>query len=267
MCLQVGLRPSVCRPLACLAVFCSLLFAVSVRAEPITVGYYVWPPHVMTVNGKADGVAVRYFKLVAEESGWTDVRFQSYPFKRLLDKLADNSIEIALFLTITPERAAKFAYPKTPYHNASFSVAIAKWHRVQAVDSAAALHGLRVGYLKGAYRSPALQDERIKYYYFFGPDWAYRNLTRAYDGLLDAVLSDSLLLDYELRRIRYTKFFNVFHLQEGGIPIYSVMSTKFAEDHLSAYEAALSKVMQTVSYESIYETYVHDVVDGDWAPQ
>jgi hypothetical protein len=87
-----------------------------VQAKRFQVGYFQVSPHAMPdVQGRAQGVAVAYFKRIVEKMGIADVHFRLFPLQRLLVALENNQLEMALLFARNPGREAVFVYPRRPF--------------------------------------------------------------------------------------------------------------------------------------------------------
>ena len=68
-------------------------------ARPLRVGYFKVAPHAMPgPQGTPQGVAVEYFKFIAQEMQLDEIEFIMLPLGRLLLDLENNRIDMALLL-------------------------------------------------------------------------------------------------------------------------------------------------------------------------
>jgi hypothetical protein len=116
-----------------------------VQAKRFQVGYFQVSPHAMPdVQGRAQGVAVAYFKRIVEKMGIADVHFRLFPLQRLLVALENNQLEMALLFARNPGREAAFVYPRRPFCYTQPCIAVPAAHWLKTIESIAPLLTLSI---------------------------------------------------------------------------------------------------------------------------
>jgi hypothetical protein len=158
-----------------------------VQAKRFQVGYFQVSPHAMPdVQGRAQGVAVAYFKRIVEKMGIADVHFRLFPLQRLLVALENNQLEMALLFARNPGREAAFVYPRRPFCYTQPCIAVPAAHWLKTIESIAPLLTLSIQESAGAYRSAFIQDPRIKLEPMHGDDYTPRCFSKLLLNRIDA---------------------------------------------------------------------------------
>lgn len=238
-------------------ILASLVFTHTIKAEILNIGYFDFPPHVITENHKATGVAVDYFNLIRHEMKIRDVNYKSIPMKRLMDLLESGQIDIGLFFAKTPERAAKFIYPKEAFTSLVIALALKKTHPLISIRTVEDILPLKLGFFKGGYLPPMLQDKRLTIEYLYEKNWTILNLQKVKRGRLDAAISTYYQMEYEAKKHGMLEDFKFLKVPDSDAPIYSVMSESCAKKYLRLYENALIKVKREKSYSQVFEEFIN----------
>lgn len=239
-----------------------LLASFAVQAEPasipLRVGYFKVPPHAMPDNqGRADGVAVLYFKRVAREMELEEIEFTLLPLARLLSELAKDNIDMALLLAKNPERAAIFVYPERPFCATKPSIALSAALPLERITRVEDLLSLTFHETPGNFRTPIMRDPRLQIEPLTGNDFTRRCFSMILAGRIDACYQpDHYPIQFEAAREPFLAKINVRYLPDPAIGLYSVFSSAAAPLYCRRYEEALSAVKQRQSYGSEYETFV-----------
>jgi hypothetical protein len=227
-------------------------------ASPLRVGYFEVAPHAMPdAQGRADGVAVLYFKRVAQEMALGDIEFVLLPLARLLSELEKSNLAMALLLAKNSERAGKFVYPEEPFCVTKPSIAISAdvpLERVTAVEDLLTLTFLET---PANFRSPIMQDPRLKIAPLSGDNFTRRCFAMIVAGRIEACYQpDHYPIQFEAARQEFRSKINVRYLPDPPIGLYSVFSPAAAPAYLRRYEAALATVKQRQSYGGEYEAFM-----------
>jgi polar amino acid transport system substrate-binding protein len=229
-----------------------------VQAKRFQVGYFQVSPHAMPdVQGRAQGVAVAYFKRIVEKMGIADVHFRLFPLQRLLVALENNQLEMALLFARNPGREAAFVYPRRPFCYTQPCIAVPAAHWLKTIESIAPLLTLSIQESAGAYRSAFIQDPRIKLEPMHGDDYTPRCFSKLLLNRIDACYQpDHYPLVFEANKNQYDSRIRVITLPEPPIGLYSVFSKQSAGIYLQSYETALDEVAREITYEDLFKAFI-----------
>jgi hypothetical protein len=176
-----------------------------VQAKRFQVGYFQVSPHAMPdVQGRAQGVAVAYFKRIVEKMGIADVHFRLFPLQRLLVALENNQLEMALLFARNPGREAAFVYPRRPfcYTQPCIAVPAAHW---RGPSNRSPLLALSIQESAGAH----LPLSRIEPMH--GDDYTPRCFSKLLLNRIDACYQHTTRLCLKPTRIAYDSRIRVIH--------------------------------------------------------
>jgi polar amino acid transport system substrate-binding protein len=228
------------------------------QARPLRVGYFKVAPHAMPgPQGAPQGVAVAYFKLIAGEMQVDDLEFILLPLGRLLLDLEKNRIDMALLLARNAEREKKFVYPQTPFCVTKPSIAVRASNPLGKIRSIEDLLPLTFHETPGNFRTPIMQDPRLRIEPLTGEDFTRRCFAMIVAGRIDACYQpDHYPIQFEATRPEFLSKVNVLYLPDPPIGLYSAFSKIGAPAYLARYEAALAVVQKRQSYGAVYETFM-----------
>lgn len=242
-----------------LSMVCSMFFFVPLAlAKPFHIGYFLVKPHIMpTVDGQPRGVAVEYFKYIADEMGLSELKFSLFPLKRLLLELEQNRIDMAMLLAKNPERALKFVYPGQPFCLTRPSIVVNAASSLKTIRSVDDLLKLSIQESAGGFRSPFLRDHRLKIEPLHGTDYTMRCFSKLLTRRTDACYQpDHYPLEFEAMRGRSSPRVRILRFPEPPIGLYSVFSKQGAKTYLEPYETALDRVKQKISYKETFQAVI-----------
>jgi hypothetical protein len=204
-------------------------------------------------SGEAEGVAVEYFKLIAEKMALENVEFRLHPLKRLLVELEQNRLDMALLFGKNPERESVFIYPRNPFCRTRPSVAVKASHPLKNVRSVEDLLPWKSQESAGANRTVFIRDPRFKLEPLYGDNYTMRCYFKLVKERIDACYQpDHYPLVFETEGDFFALKIRVLELPEPPIGLYSVFSKKSADRYLERYEAALEEVRREKSYEELF---------------
>lgn len=208
-------------------------------------------------EGAPIGVAVDYFKKIANEMGAVEVRFRQIPLKRLLTALEQNAIDMALLFAKNDERAKRFVYPEHPFCMTRPAIAVHASHPLKTVESIESLLPYIIQESAGAYRSPFIRDSRLKFEPLHGSNYTQRCFSMLLLNRAEVCYQpDHYPILFEANRDKYDSRIRVILLPEHPIGLYSVFSKQSARLYLKKYEHALGQVQQEISYETMYQHFM-----------
>ena len=228
------------------------------HAKPFHVGYFLVNPHIMpTPDGPPKGVAVEYFKYIAEKMGLSELKFSLFPLKRLLLELEQNKIDMAMILAKNSERAAKFVYPGQPFCLTRPSIVVNAASSLKTIHSVEDLLNLSIQESAGAFRSSFIRDHRLKIEPLHGTEYTRQCFSKLLTKRTDACYQpDHYPLEFEANRGNSRSKVRILTLPESPIGLYSVFSKQGAKIYLERYEQALVQVKQKISYEETFQTVI-----------
>lgn len=244
--------------LICLLVFFFPLLYISGQ-DHIDVGYFEFPPHVMTENGEAVGPAVDFFNLLAQEMGFESWSFQHYPINRLFDYLENGRVDMGLYFAKNEERASRFIYPQSPYTYVPLSLAFRSDHPLEEIVDMEEIYPLTIGYLQGAYLPDQFLDPRMNFVYLYGQNWTFQNLSKVQAGRIDAALSGYYQMIFDIKNYQMEQDIKVLTLPFSTVEIFNVLSPSFAEDNLQLYQESLDRLLSQTSYDQIFNEFLEEM--------
>jgi ABC-type amino acid transport substrate-binding protein len=238
----------------------SIADPIHIFAKPLHVGYFTVAPHAMPgPQGTPDGVAVEYFRFVAQEMQLDDIEFIMLPLGRLLLDLENNRIDMALLLARNAERVEKFVYPEKAFCVTKPSIAVHASNPLAKVKSVEDLLPLTFHETPGNYHTTIMQDPRLRIEPLNGDNFTRRCYAMIVAGRVDACYQpDHYPIQFEAVREEFVSKVKVLYLPDPPIGLYSVFSKASAPLYLRRYEKALDAVKQRQPYGAVYEQFIAD---------
>jgi ABC-type amino acid transport substrate-binding protein len=229
-------------------------------AKPLRVGYFKVAPHAMPgPQGAPQGVAVEYFRFIAQEMQLDEIEFIMLPLNRLLQDLEKNRIDMALLLARNAERVEKFVYPEKAFCVTKPSIAVSVSNPLQKVTSVEDLLPLAFHETPGNYHTAVMQDPRLRIEPLAGEDFTRRCYAMIVAGRIDACYQpDHYPIQFEAVREPFVHLVKILYLPDPPIGLYSVFSKASAPLYLQRYEKALDAVKQHHAYGAIFADFITD---------
>lgn len=243
------LRTLACCLILLLGAWCPSVWA----AQPVLrVGYFDIPPHARAAgDSQHAGAAIAYFRLIAREMGVQPV-FVHQPLARLL---AGGDVDALLFVAKTPERAQRWHFASRPLFTVQGALLVRADSPLQRVQGSEDLLPLTIGVWSQGYRSPLLDDPRLKLAPMAGSQVVERNIEKLLRGWIQAYYSpDQTAMQVVLARKGLEQQLRLLPLPEEPRPLYTAFSAASAA-YLPVYEAALRKVQQRTPYPVFLQEY------------
>jgi len=224
-------------------------------AETLRVSYFVLKPHTMPEDkGKHSGVAIAYFRRIADKMGIQEISFTQIPLKRLILQLENDESDLALFMGKNPEREEKFIFPKQPLINTKPVIAVKSSHSLKEVKSAEDLLTLKIAHVADGYLSPMMRDSRLQFEQIHGQDTLSRGIQMVMNGYVDAYyIPDAYSMRFVVMSGGKTSEIRILPLPESPMGLYSAFSKASAEKYMERYEKALAEVQKEASYGDFFE--------------
>ena len=237
-----------------LIVACSSVPAVA--ADVLRVGYFDLPPHTSAgLSAGQDAAAKDYFRRVAERMDVAEVQFTQYPLPRLLLMLEQGRLDMALMLAKSPEREAKFVYPRMPLFSTASVLAVPRNNPLQAVQGRENLASLNIGVWQGGYHSALLGDPNLRLTTLSGDHVVNKGLGMVLAGRVDGFyFPDAYALRFEVLKQHLQNDIKILPMPEPALALYSVFARPAAVTYLARYEQALREVQAEISYEQFFTT-------------
>lgn len=257
MVFSLALRNNSIPPLFCVLVL-SVVTLSSSCAYAFKVGFFVFEPHAMLIDGQQDGAAVTYLRdYIAPEMG-IEVDFEGpVSFTRLLFDFSHGAYDAVLLLAKNPERARDFVYPSQPYGFMESSLLVPKDFPHETLTSPSQLKGLVIGYARKAWRTPFMRDKSLKFDMITTRYSTDTNFHKLDEGRVDCIYSpDKNALLYGLKTHVVERPCKLLVVPGPKVGFYTVFHPSVSFEIVRRYEKALSKVQALHSYESLVEEYL-----------
>jgi polar amino acid transport system substrate-binding protein len=235
-----------------------LVVASSAYSQTFRVGFFTTEPEmVIGSDMTAQGPLVEYFRKVAAKMGIQQVEFVNRPLARLFFELDDNNIDAALVLTMKPDRAAKYVYPKTPLCLADTGVVVLKSSPVKKIVVASDLLPLRIGAVGGSAITPILSDKASDIQYVFSNNPLIQLFEMLRSKRIDGVYVPShRVINYFIKKYADSTEMRILPLPEEPIPFYTVFTKKSAPTYLARYEKAVKQQQAEISYQAYFDKWL-----------
>ena len=250
---------SVFKELPIVFIFVWVWYATQLFAEPVRVGYFAVPPHVIEEDGSITGACVDFFeKKIAPQMGVTVIwskKTMSIP--RILIEFQNKRLDACLVMAKNVEREKISYYPKVSFIESGPVLALLKDHPLKEVKTLDDILNLNIGYGQGAYLSPFMRDERIKFNKISRPDWIEFNFKRLIHGRIDAFyLPERPTMLYLAKKNNAEEDIKIINLPE-RTKLYTIFSRNLNENLVKRYEQAFRKVDGEATYLKFLSKYIN----------
>lgn len=221
-------------------------------ALEVKIGYFTLEPHSGLSNDPTfHPPMVNYFDLIAKKMSLKEYRTEEMPITRLIQNLKTNATHIGLYLAKDNERNKIMNFSSTPLYLMKPALAVSK--KLEAKNLLEKkLSKIKVCVWKDGYRSEGLKKSKSRFVELVGNDITDRCLEMLKKGRVDAFYSpDHLSLLHGLKKFNMTNNFQIVHLEEEPIGLYTVFSPE-SKGLQVQYEKALKKQLQEKSYEDFF---------------
>ncbi len=205
-----------------------LTLTLSALAE-LKIGYFELTPHSTdqeVLGGKSPMIS--YFQKIDLVPLKDRLEINEYPLPRLISKLANNSIDIGLYLAKSEEREKLFQFADTPLYKMRPSIAVLKSRFFKAkAKYAQELFPQRVCVWEQGYLSKEITASHNKLVKLSGDRIIQRCLEMTRLGRVDSFYTpDHLSLIYALKKMGIEDQFIIIPIKGGEIGLYTVFSNK-----------------------------------------
>lgn len=231
------------------------IFCQPLSGEDLRVGFFHLPPHCYSEGGEAKGSAVEYFRLVAKEMQVTPI-FREYPLTRVLITLERDELDVVLFVAKTPERSARFIFPRRNYAEVRSGILVARNSPVTEITDVETLKKLQIGTTQDGFLTPMMMVPGLRLTSIANQNALELNLMKLLAGRLDGVYQpDTAIFYYLSEDLGVESDVRVLELPEAPTPIYSVFSRTSALRYQERYEEALERLKGKLNYDAVLEAY------------
>lgn len=238
-----------------------LLLSLGVLADAdratLRVGFFSLAPHAfLDVDKRPTGAAVDYMQQYLAPHMKVQIDWQHLPFTRLLYMLDNERIDAVLVLAKNPGREEKYLYPAQPFAAMQSGLVVSTNSHLESIHRVDQLYGTKIGFTKGGYLSPFMQDSSITFQYVVGDSHIFQTLLKQLDaGRVDAVYNPTMeSLIFEARELGLQERVRFLALPEPEVALYTVFS-KRAEQWRERYEEAQKK-QQEGRYRLLLDAYL-----------
>jgi ABC-type amino acid transport substrate-binding protein len=214
------------RKLCCGAALAWLCGSMPVHAHEFRMGYFELPARARQgADGHAEGPAIERFKDIAEKMGLKNVVFVRFPFARMLAELENKRIDAALILGKSPDRDAKFHYPKRPFFVVQSGLIVRADSPIADSRDLPRAPPMVVGVMLGSNLTPSMMNPNLQVEYLPGDNPAVRNLEKLLRKRLDAVYTPDVdVAFYDVTVAGAARATRVIALPDPPTPIFSVFT-------------------------------------------
>ncbi len=226
-----------------------LLNGGAAAAEPLRVGYFSLPPHVIE-SGTADGSpAIAYLDQVLDKAG-LKADYQNYPLSRLLNLLRDQQLDAALILARNDDRARYLDYPAIPFLTTQPAFAVIAGKPSASLEGLRASRSIVIGIWQGGYHSATLDSLDASLEPIAGDEIASRGLRMLSMGRIDAFFSPDIhSIRAAIRKRRLDERVVVIPVPNEKTNLYTVFSSEAGKRYKRRYEDALATMRREMPYE------------------
>lgn len=238
-----------------------MIFNVAAAAEKkeIKIDYFDVPPHIYQdeKTGEIKGAAYEFLeKYMAPE---INVKFvwQKSPtvIPRQLENLEGNDYASALLIS-TPDRMKKFLFPQTAYGSGTASLAVLKTNKLQKIQKAEDIAGLKIGYATNAFITPFMKSDKIIFELVSASNYNEVNFKKLQAKRIDAVYTpDEASLLFYIKQMALGETVKVLSLPESPA-IYNVAFSRNLTDVAERYNTAFKKVDGVKLYQTLLQKYI-----------
>ncbi len=239
-----------------LLVSITLCFSLTCAAATVkSVGYFQLIPHSSFMDGgKDEGVALQYFRQIAQKMQLGEFKFQALPLIRLISMMAQNEVDIALYLGKNETRSKLLQYASTPLFMMRPSVIVKKGRYTTSELNADNVKQMNICVWKEGYHSPLITTHAKEITEMTGMNISTRCIGMVKRGRLDAFYSpDHLTLHYEILLSKLEDQLEVIALEGPEIGLFTTFSPKTAPEFIQRFDQALQQLSSEVSYMDFYQ--------------
>lgn len=242
-----------------LILFCMLQVS-SIKAESLTLGYFVLGPHIYhDVNGNAAGPLPEFLMKHIGPAMGVELSLVNMPLARVLKGVKTGRLAGAALLGFTEARNLTFAYPRNSFVSMQPVIAVLKNHTLTKVESVDDIANLSIGYVKDAITSPFMQSNGIVFTDIFGSNTWERNIQRLMKGHIDVAYSPiDTNMRYVAAKLNVLDKIRIMSLPEEPMKLYSVFSKhkKFINSNFAKrYDEAFEHIQGEKLYKEIFSRY------------
>jgi polar amino acid transport system substrate-binding protein len=222
--------------------------------ESVTVGVYSVAPFIVAVDGKTSGILIDFFdREIAPRMG---VRFKWLPpmtVARLEQSLIHNAVQFTPILVRTPQRVQDgIVFAGDVDVRFDPCIAVRADSKLEAINAAADLAGMTIGWVQSGAVPELLADKRIRFDLIAAPNWEEINLNKLKAGRIDgAFFSDQFTPRYY--GLQTGVALKLVPLPVLGKPLYAAFSARAANSLQERYVRAAQEAFAGGRWEAYLE--------------
>jgi hypothetical protein len=185
---------------------------------------------------------------------WTE-RTMSIP--RILIQFRKKRLDASLVMAKNTEREKIAYYPEFAFIESGPVLALLKDHSLKEVKDLDDILKLDIGYGQGAYLSPFMRDERIKFNMISRPNWIEFNFNKLIHGRQEAFyLPERPAMLYLAQKNDVEKDIKIINLPE-KTRLYTIFSRNSNKNLVKRYEQSFRKVNGEATYLKYLSKYIN----------
>jgi len=237
--------------------FLFLLQISPLKAETLTLGYFVLGPHIYaSADGKALGPLPEFLTEHIGPAMGVKFSLVNMPLARILKDMKEGRIAGAALFGFTKARGLVFAYPNNSFISMHPVLVVLNKHPLTKVESVDDISHLSIGYVKDAIVSPFMQNGGIVFTDIYGSNTWERNIQRLLKGHIDAAYSPiEVNMSYVASKLNMRDKVRIMRLPEAPMKLYSLFSKheQFIHANLAKrYDEAFERIDGNAIYNNIF---------------
>lgn len=234
-----------------------LLQISPLKAETLTLGYFVLGPHIYAnADGKALGPLPEFLTEHIGPAMGVKFSLVNMPLARILKDVKEGRIAGAALFGFTKERGLVFAYPNNSFISMHPVLVVLNNHPLTKVETVDDIANFSIGYVKDAIVSPFMQNDGIVFSNIYGSNTWERNMQRLLKGHIDAAYSPiEVNMSYVASRLNIREKVRIMRLPEAPMKLYSLFSKHeqfIHADLAKRYDEAFERIDGNALYNNIF---------------
>lgn len=203
----------------------------------LVVGYYSLPPHAMFVDGAASGMTVSYLEDVIFPVSKYQLRWEFYPFARVLKELKRGAIDAGILIARTKQRSDSFRFPEVHLYETQSGLVVQRESHLSKIQNLTQLKGLVLGHVTNSVRPEKLVQAGVLFEDLSGEDAFARNITKLKRKRIDGIYVPTLSHGrHQLAMLPDIEGLKVLELPLEGYKLYTVFRKDIDQTIIDEYE-------------------------------
>lgn len=227
------------------------------KAEILKIAYFELIPHIEKgPDGKLQGPALEYVKLILKEMGIKQFTLKGFPVQRAFQMLVMGEADIVLFAAQTPNTIRDdFILTERDVTSIQPGLIVNKNHLLSVPLEFSELAGKNLAFWSGGYVPSFLQHESINLIKIAGEEVYKRGFMLVKHDRVDGFFHvDSMALEWWLQTSGQSQYLELLKLPY-TVRVKSIFSKASDQRYRLSYETALEKVQNSMSYRDFFFNY------------